>query len=75
MISVIFKKYNVLRSHTGFEGMPLTFVEFGLISDPFSYEKGKKVKKWNVKSSVQQMEQRGFLKCRMKLKNKVGINI
>lgn len=55
--------------------MPLTFVEFGLISGPFSYEKRKKVKKWNVKGSVQQMEQRGFLKCRMKPENKVGSNI
>jgi len=75
LLSVIAKKRDVLRPHTGFERMTFTFVEFGLIRDPFSYEKRKKVKKQNVKGSGQQMEQRGFLECRLKPEKKVGINI
>lgn len=64
-----------MRPHTGLERMLLTFVGFGLISDPLSYEERKKVKNWNVKISGQQMEQRGFLKCRLKPKDKVRVNV
>lgn len=64
-----------MRPHTGLERMPLTFVGFGLISDPLSYEERKKVKNWNVKISGQQMEQRGFLKCRLKPEDKVRVKV
>lgn len=55
--------------------MPLTFVGFGLISDPVSYEERKKVKNRNVKIFGQQLEQRGFLKYMLKPENKVRVNV
>lgn len=73
LLLVIAKKWDVLRPHTGLERMPLTFLGFGLISDPLSYEERKKVKNWNVKISGQQLEQRGFLKYRLKPEDRVNV--
>lgn len=75
LLLVIAKKWDALRPHTGLERMPLTFVGFGLISDPVSYEERKKVKNRNVKIFGQQLEQRGFLKYMLKPENKVRVNV